>query len=448
MTEKKFEITWDRYYLGVLYKNFGKNPYLVLEDGTEVFRDDVAHMYTFFDYYDDKISNGFFDKHDSPYMIATGAGTMPQIEDMMLTTAERDKILEHGLKIYFYEIVWYHSGTPKKFLIRNVPDYHPRDFNFELADNQQDFFCFDLDCVNVFMHKNNIPSVEVIVRDHGLGKFVDKKYPRIKVRYRENYIATLTGTSDTASSYDLCDSMQENLKSDCIKHKFWCGNWRYADHRLMMAAFLVRLDCKLSWAYKIDLEQTAYWTMLDQWQHTDPVLFTKIKTGAELLNSSGPFVLDILFQQTIVDESKLFHRPTVIGREYRCPTVLSLPFDTYTECFCAVVNESEFRRPTANISEKVINAIKACRPFVLVSSPHSLAWLKRLGFKTFDRIWNEDYDAVENHEQRLKKIFELIEYIDSKSVEELRNMYESIGDILEHNFKNLSNLRNMDTCDL
>jgi hypothetical protein len=412
-----------------------------------VFRKDVEHLYTFFDYYDDKIAGGYFDRLDTPFMIATGAGTIVQIEDMMLTPSERRLILEKGLKIFYYEIMWYHAGTPKKFIVRENQNYTAHNFSFEFEDGKE-FFCFDVDCVRVFMHKNNVSNVELVVRDYGISDYLKEKYPDIKIIYRENYISTLSGTSDVRSSFDLDKDMILNLKADSIENKFWCGNWRYADHRFLVAAFLSRLDSKISWAYDVELEDTKLWTILKKWKESDPQLFLKIKEGVDLLHSNLPYVLDIEFKKTKVDKTKLFTVPDVGDNDYICPTVRPLPFDDYTKCFCSVVTESEFRRPSANISEKVINAIKAARPFVLVSSPRSLEWLKRLGFKTFDRLWDESYDQETDHEQRLKKIFSVIEYIDSMSIDQLKSMYEDATDILEHNLSILSTLRDIDTCDL
>ena len=443
---KQFKDVSDKFYRDVLYKNFGKEPYLVLEDGTEVFRKDVKHLYTFFDYYDDKIAGGFFDKMDSPYMIATGAGTIVQIEDMMLTPQERNSILEKGLTIFYYEIMWYHKGAPKKFVVRENQNYKSTDFCFEIDD--ENFFCFDVDCVRVFLHKNNIPSVNLVVRDYRIAPYFLEKYPDIKISYRENYISTLSGTNDMRTSFDLDEDMFLNLQSSTIIKKFWCGNWRYADHRFLTAAFLVNSDAKISWAYDTRLEDTTTWLTLKKWQDRYPQTFLKLKNGADALSHAAPLILDISFNKTLVDRTKLFTVPDVGDAEYICPTVMPLPFKDYTDCFCAVVTESEFYRPSANISEKVINAIKAARPFVLVSSPYSLEWLKRLGFKTFDKLWDESYDQETDHNERLKKIFDVIDYIDSKSIDELKLMYQSITDILEYNLSILSNLRNIDTCDL
>ena len=57
-----------------------------------------------------------------------------------------------------------------------------------------------------------------------------------------------------------------------------------------------------------------------------------------------------------------------------------------------------------------------------------------MGFKTFDQFWDESYDDCYDHEERMRKILKVIDYVDQKSIEELRLIYEQMTDILEHNF--------------
>lgn len=54
--------------------------------------------------------------------------------------------------------------------------------------------------------------------------------------------------------------------------------------------------------------------------------------------------------------------------------------------------------------------------------------------KHIGRFWDESYDTIENHEERLFRIFEVIDNIDSKSIEELREIYNQMIPILEHNY--------------
>jgi hypothetical protein len=70
---------------------------------------------------------------------------------------------------------------------------------------------------------------------------------------------------------------------------------------------------------------------------------------------------------------------------------------------------------------------------ILVAPPRTLEYLKTFGFKTFDRWWDESYDQEEDHEKRLMKIFDVIDFINSKSLEELKTIYEEMRGILEHN---------------
>jgi F0F1-type ATP synthase gamma subunit len=68
-----------------------------------------------------------------------------------------------------------------------------------------------------------------------------------------------------------------------------------------------------------------------------------------------------------------------------------------------------------------------------VAPPYTLKYLKTFGFKTFDRWWDESYDNETNHHKRITKIFDIIDYINSKSIDELTIIYSEMTNILEHN---------------
>ena len=74
------------------------------------------------------------------------------------------------------------------------------------------------------------------------------------------------------------------------------------------------------------------------------------------------------------------------------------------------------------------------KPFVLVAPVNTLKVLKDHGYKTFGDFWDESYDDIQNNEERLFKIFETIEFINSKSLEELQDMYNKMKPIIEHNY--------------
>jgi len=88
-------------------------------------------------------------------------------------------------------------------------------------------------------------------------------------------------------------------------------------------------------------------------------------------------------------------------------------------------------------TEKIFRAINSCQPFILFSTYKSLSKLKEMGFKTFDKWWDESYDLEEDDNLRLQMLYKLIDKLNKKSISELTDMYNEMIPILIHNF-NLS----------
>ena len=58
--------------------------------------------------------------------------------------------------------------------------------------------------------------------------------------------------------------------------------------------------------------------------------------------------------------------------------------------------------------------------------------MKGLGFKTFDKFWDESYDET-NDVERVKMIAQIVEDLCSKTLPELQGLNEQMLPILEHN---------------
>jgi hypothetical protein len=122
------------------------------------------------------------------------------------------------------------------------------------------------------------------------------------------------------------------------------------------------------------------------------------------------------------------------------PNDLLAPVNTLMQnVFCRIVTETNFERPYQNFSEKTVDTIRLGKPFVLVAPYRTLTLLKELGFKTFDKWWDESYDTQINPEKRLRKIIKVIDKISDLSYTELNQMYEDMQPVLEHNLTNLNN---------
>ena len=97
-----------------------------------------------------------------------------------------------------------------------------------------------------------------------------------------------------------------------------------------------------------------------------------------------------------------------------------------------VVSEARYYdgENTIFLSEKIFKAIALQQPFIIVGNRSSLAELKKLGFKTFDKFFNEEYDELP-YRGRIKAIVKLLS--DIENIEDKLEWYKSMKDVFEHN---------------
>ena len=112
----------------------------------------------------------------------------------------------------------------------------------------------------------------------------------------------------------------------------------------------------------------------------------------------------------------------------------------YLDSYVNIVIESfvEFVGETTaeyelDISEKIFKPISRMQPFVVYGQPGILAYLKSIGYKTFDNWWDESYDSIEDSAARYQMIFDIFKMLTHKSKAELANMLYDMLPILEHN---------------
>jgi hypothetical protein len=111
--------------------------------------------------------------------------------------------------------------------------------------------------------------------------------------------------------------------------------------------------------------------------------------------------------------------------------------------FVNIVTETRYDTPFQFISEKTLKPIISKRPFILLSSPGTLALLKSFGFKTFDQWWDESYDQEKDHYKRFKMVYELTQDILSKDKETLEKYLEEMQEILDYNYNHVKNIPNI-----
>ena len=105
------------------------------------------------------------------------------------------------------------------------------------------------------------------------------------------------------------------------------------------------------------------------------------------------------------------------------------------QAFLYVSIETVLQYPYPYLTEKTFRAILHKRPFVILGAPGSLTQLKKLGFKTFDHVWNEDYDLIQDPNHRIRAVIKIVKEIGALSSDQLKDLMYSVQDTVEFNHK-------------
>lgn len=416
-------------YFCVVYENLYPTKFqkrrLILDDSSVVAETQFTNGYSFFDYYNELYKQTHLTTLTIPHLVYTGLGNIRQLETLIYDNTIIQYLNTHGLEIYLYETLLFDIEPKKKFYVNDNQLYAADYINFRFEINATNFYCFEMESIEQFVQNNNLTKVKVYTCEDKSAELFSKKYS-FDVDTREIFLESLLEeTSSSANSYQLPIANQEYKE---ITHKFWCGNWRYDVHRHIVAASLYNKSSIISWYYtnSIDDIKDNYWFDIAQWKN-----YAQLSRDSDMLAMTAPHIIDLNFPRVSVDKNSLWFIPT---EEFFCAGSVAVPFHAYKSCFCAIVTESNYAHPLPTFSEKTINAVKAKVPFIVVSSAGTLAYLKKLGFKTFDKFWDESYDNEPNHETRLQQIIALIEDIDTWDLDKMKSLRHHMKDILDFNY--------------
>ena len=115
----------------------------------------------------------------------------------------------------------------------------------------------------------------------------------------------------------------------------------------------------------------------------------------------------------------------------------SLNIEAHLDCFLNIVTETLFNNESIFLTEKTYKPIYMCQPFIIFGNPHSLKKLKELGYKTFDKWWDESYDDEMDVNVRFKKIVNILEQISEWDMDKCFDIKKEMQDILIHNYKKM-----------
>jgi hypothetical protein len=99
-----------------------------------------------------------------------------------------------------------------------------------------------------------------------------------------------------------------------------------------------------------------------------------------------------------------------------------------------VVTETTYNGKKQHLTEKSFKPIVMQQPFILQSCKGSLEYLRRYGFKTFGKFWDESYDEFDD-DRRTEEIGTLLFNINSMSQKEKASLQNAVSSTVEYNYR-------------
>ena len=258
----------------------------------------------------------------------------------------------------------------------------------------------DFKIIQRWIDEENIPSSNVFyinanLKSHITALNFDCKVNVIPVSMGETWV----------NVFNLPEDIPQFIPTD-EKYLFTYYSRRPRTHRIYVAADLIRNEL-------FHLGRISF-NPLEHYNHHELV---------ELDPTIIPYV-DKLYDMS----------PIFIDRDNSGDDItLYVPMEDYSSTFIHLVGETLYSKDTLFVSEKTWKPISIGVPFITISSPGSLEWLKTQGFKTFDRWFDESYDLELDPYIRFSKITQLIKDFSKKSIEELKDIRNEMREVCEFN---------------
>lgn len=360
------------------------------------------------------IKNSFLKHYKTPYFVFTGTNYINfnriyNNKHALHLLSRHDKI-----DIFLYEPLSYGFKNQK----HNLGFYSEFDHKLNINKNLR---ADELESISKLQGKIGKENIRVNLCDYRLPKQLKNYYSPLELVCRDLFLRSISRRS----------TLQESTPRD-IKKTFWCGNGRYTIHRHMIMCKLAKYSGNYSWFF----EAKTDWKIENSWIKNIDI--SELEEGNKILNEKN-FYLDFGTEKIKIGGINGFYKP-----EYNYENRNIEYKKTFDECFVAIINETRFAQPSANFSEKILDAVAFLKPFIVVAPPRTLEYVQSMGFRTFGDFWDETYDIIENHSERMKAIFNLIDEIASWDIEKCKQIYEKMMPILHHNAHIRKNLQMYD----
>lgn len=259
----------------------------------------------------------------------------------------------------------------------------------------------------------------------------------VMVYYCETYADLFSKKYNIPIKYydEFTVSVAEGILDEDIKYsiefeyKISCFNLRPEIYRSCIAALLYKeKDVLLTLNHRYELEKFINNKTLPFNNFSKDIKDKIIENYREILDNNIILSYDVPHQNTFdkmfIDHKDLPENLFIMGNS-----------------FVSLVTETRFCSPLTTFGEKTLKPMAMYRPFIMMGAPYTLKLMKDLGFKTFNKYWDESYDNITDHNKRFEEIYKVVQFVLSKSHNDLKIMLGDMQEILEHNKNNFKALR-------
>jgi hypothetical protein len=310
----------------------------------------------------------------------------------------------HGLHSWYSSLDHY---TKIQYADMIIHDQEPLDYSQYQKDNIIDFICSkpttgvqqgfnwpitpdtgpqELEIIQLYKNLNLrfLAGNPFNVFDFSLLTHSEKNSPELAIYEKNGFVGVYWWchaviARDWFRYFQYVNQTKKVKKTFLIYNRAWSGTREY---RLKFAELLVNLELK------------------EHCQTTVNPIEPELKTHYNLHKFSNT-----AWRPTIVVEN---HFPTTDAASWASANIT---LSDYEVTDIEVVLETLFDDPRQQLTEKILRPIACGQPFILASTAGSLEYLRGYGFKTFDDIWDEQYDSVVDAEERLISIVDLMQQI-------------------------------------
>lgn len=117
------------------------------------------------------------------------------------------------------------------------------------------------------------------------------------------------------------------------------------------------------------------------------------------------------------------------------PGIDNINYPHHQQTFVSTVLETHHNASTLFFSEKIWKVMSAGHPFLLIAGMGYLAELKKQGYRTFDKWFDESYDTMPNLSDRITCVVNQLVKLSELSIEELIALRKEMEPVLNHNHR-------------